>query len=165
MVIAAVHAGDYDDVLPLITDYQRFYGVAAPDDARNRTFFTRFLEDGGAGCILGARRHGRLVGYACLYYTMSSVEAEDIVVMNDLYVVPDARGGGVGRRLIEATTEVARSRGVGRLRWSTALDNRRAQRLYERMGAERTSWFEYQVMIDAVSPPTPATPSPAATDR
>lgn len=139
--------------------------MAAPDDARNRTFFARFLEAGGPGCILGARRHGRLVGYACLYDTMSSVDAEDIVVMNDLYVVPDVRGGGVGRRLIEATTEVARSRGVARLRWSTALDNRRAQRLYERMGAERTSWFEYEVVFDDVSPPTPAIPSPAATDR
>jgi RimJ/RimL family protein N-acetyltransferase len=34
------------------------------------------------------------------------------------------------------------------VRWSTALDNRRAQRLYEHMGAERTAWFEYEILID-----------------
>jgi ribosomal protein S18 acetylase RimI-like enzyme len=68
--------------------------------------------------------------------------------MNDLYVAPDARGGGVGRRLIEATLDTARARNAPRVRWSTALDNRRAQRLYEQMGAERTTWFEYEVVLD-----------------
>jgi ribosomal protein S18 acetylase RimI-like enzyme len=88
------------------------------------------------------------VGYACLYYSASSVDAMDIVVMNDLYVVPDARGAAVGRRLIEATTAVARARHLTCVRWMTAIDNRRAQRLYEQMGAQRSAWFEYEVIVD-----------------
>jgi len=147
-VIAPVDATGYDDVLPLIADYQRFYGVDAPDEARNRAFFARFLGAGDAGCILGAYRDGRLVGYGCLYFTLSSVEAVDVVVLNDLYVVPAARSGGVGRRLIEAATAVARARHVGIVRWSTAVDNRAAQRLYEQMGAERSTWFEYEITVD-----------------
>ncbi len=148
LVIAPVTTGDYEAVAPLIADYQRFYGVDHPDDARNRTFFSRFLGPGDAGCILGAWSDGRLLGYACLYYASSSVEAEDIIILNDLYVVPDARGSGVGRRLIEATTAQARARGLRRVRWSTAIDNRRAQRLYETTGAERTAWFEYDLLVD-----------------
>ena len=31
--------------------------------------------------------------------------------------------------------------------WQTALDNRRAQRLYERFDAERTAWFEYELQL------------------
>ena len=146
-MIAPVHGGDYDALLPLIADYQRFYGVDAPDDERNRAFFSRFLAPSEAGCILGARRGTVLVGYACLYYALSSVEAEDIVILNDLFVVPGARGTGVGRLLIEATLELSRARPVGRVRWSTALDNRRAQRLYEQMGAVRSTWFEYEVVL------------------
>jgi GNAT superfamily N-acetyltransferase len=88
------------------------------------------------------------VGYACLYFSASSVDAMDIVIMNDLYVVDDARGAGVGRRLIEATTAVARSRHLTCVRWMTAIDNRRAQRLYEQMGAQRSAWFEYEVVVD-----------------
>jgi GNAT superfamily N-acetyltransferase len=148
IIIAPVGADEYDDLLPLIADYQRFYGVDAPDSDRNRDFFARFLGTSDAGCLLGARRRRQLVGYACLYFSPSSVEAEDIVIMNDLYVIPGARGAGVGRRLIDATTAVARTRSVGRVRWSTALDNRRAQRLYEQMGAERTTWFEYEIILD-----------------
>jgi GNAT superfamily N-acetyltransferase len=121
--------------------------VPTPDDTRNRHFFARFLGTSDAGCLLGARRAGELVGYACLYFSASSVEAQDIVILNDLYVIPDARGGGVGRRLIEATVDVARTRQVRLVRWSTALDNRRAQRLYEQMGAARTSWFEYELIV------------------
>jgi GNAT superfamily N-acetyltransferase len=134
-------------VLPLIADYQRFYGVPAPDEARNRNFFARFLGESEAGCILGARRDGLLVGYACLYFAPSSVEATDIVILNDLFVTDTARAGGVGRSLIEATLDVARDRQVGLVRWSTALDNRRAQGLYEQMGAQRSVWFEYEVTV------------------
>jgi GNAT superfamily N-acetyltransferase len=122
--------------------------VSAPDGQKNRVFFARFLGSSDAGCILGARRQGQLLGYACLYFAASSVEAEDIVIMNDLYVAPGARGGGVGRRLIEATLDTARARNAPRVRWSTALDNRRAQRLYERTGAERTTWFEYEIVLE-----------------
>jgi GNAT superfamily N-acetyltransferase len=152
VVIAPVGADDYEDLLPLIADYQRFYGVDTPDTEKNRAFFARFLGTSDAGCLLGARRHGRWAGYACLYFSPSSVEAEDIVIMNDLYVLPDARGAGVGRRLIDATTAVARARSVRRVRWSTALDNRRAQRLYEQTGAERSTWFEYEIVLDASAP-------------
>ena len=122
--------------------------MSAPDGQRNRAFFARFLGSSDAGCILGARRQGQLIGYACLYFAASSVEAEDIVIMNDLYVVPHARSGGVGRRLIEATVALARDRHAPRVRWSTALDNRRAQRLYEQTGAGRSSWFEYEIVLD-----------------
>lgn len=122
--------------------------MSEPDGERNRTYFARFVATDDAGCILAARRGERVVGYACLYFSASSVEAEDIVIMNDLYVVPNAHAGGVGRRLIEATVTLARTRRVRLVRWSTAIDNRRAQRLYEQMGAERTTWFEYEIAVD-----------------
>jgi len=67
--------------------------------------------------------------------------------MNDLFVVPEERGEGVGRSLIEATAEVARERGVPFVEWSTAPDNKTAQRLYDSTGAERTEWFSYELPV------------------
>ncbi|MGH9017478.1 MAG: GNAT family N-acetyltransferase [Acidimicrobiales bacterium] len=146
--IGPLGPADIGELLPLIADYQRFYGVERPDNERNLVFFSRLLGPSEAGCFLGARLGGRLVGYACLYFTMSSVEAEDVVLLNDLFVVSDTRGTGTGRLLIEAAVAVTRQRGLARLRWATALDNRRAQRLYEQMGAERSVWFEYEIGVD-----------------
>jgi ribosomal protein S18 acetylase RimI-like enzyme len=88
-------------------------------------------------------------GYACLYWTYSSVSATDVVLMNDLYVRPEQRGAGVGEALIAATVEIAGERGASHVRWYTEPDNHRAQRLYDRTGAQRSSWLEYEIEIAA----------------
>ena len=136
---------ELETVLPLIADYQRFYGVAEPDLDHNRSFFIQFIAPSNVGELIGAFRDGELIGYACLYWTFSSVAAQPIVVLNDLFVSAANRGHGIGLALIEAAREVAHQRGVTRLTWRTALDNRRAQRLYERTGAARSAWFEYEL--------------------
>ena len=129
----------------MIGDYQRFYEVADPDAERNRSFFRRFLAPSDDGLLLAARVDGNLAGYACLYWTFSSTSAEEVVLMNDLYVAEQHRGNGIGRALIDAAAAVARDRGAGHLEWATALDNEQAQRLYDSTGAERSVWFTYEL--------------------
>ncbi|MBX6722881.1 MAG: GNAT family N-acetyltransferase [Dactylosporangium sp.] len=143
--IAPVTAAEYEELLPLIAAYQDFYGAADVDVARNRAFFRRFLAPSEDGLLLRARRDGQLVGYACLYWHFSSTRACETVLMNDLFVVPAARGEGVGRALIEAGLEVARERGAPLLEWQTAPDNHAAQRLYEATGASRSTWLSYEL--------------------
>lgn len=144
-VIAPVGTDQYEQLLPLIAAYQRFYEVEEIDEERNNDFFRRFLAPSDDGLLLGARADGRFLGYACLYWHFSSLSAEEAVLMNDLFVEPDARGRGVGRALIEAAAEVARERGTAYLEWSTAPDNHTAQRLYDSTGAERSEWLEYEL--------------------
>ena len=139
--------GDLDDVLPLFAGYQRFYTGTDAGAERNRAFLKRFLGGDDAGLLLVARDEatGDALGLANLYWTFSSTEAEEHVHLNDLFVTEAARGRGVGLQLIEACREVARQRGSSTMTWLTALDNRTAQRLYERTGAERSAWFEYEL--------------------
>jgi GNAT superfamily N-acetyltransferase len=145
--IAPITDGEFEELLPLIAAYQRFYEVENIGDARNRAFFRRFFAPSEDGLLLGARSEGRLVGYACLYWHFSSLEACESVLMNDLYVDESTRGQGVGRALIEAAAAVAREREVPFVEWSTAPDNETAQRLYDSTGAERTEWFSYELRV------------------
>jgi GNAT superfamily N-acetyltransferase len=146
--IAPISAEEFEqELLPLIAAYQSFYEVEEIDEGRNRDFFLRFLAPSQDGLLLGARREGRLVGYACLYWHFSSLEAVECVLMNDLYVSERARGRGVGRALIEATAEVARERGTPFVEWSTAPDNRAARRLYDSTGAARSEWVSYELRV------------------
>jgi GNAT superfamily N-acetyltransferase len=145
--IAPIASEEFEELVPLIAAYQRFYEVAKIDDDRNRAFFRRFLAPSEDGLLLGARSEGRLVGYACLYWHFSSLEATECVLMNDLYVDESTRGQGVGRALIEASADVARERNVPFVEWSTAPDNKTAQRLYDSTGAERTEWFSYELRV------------------
>jgi len=154
--VRPVTEGDFDALLALIADYQRFYAATARDDAHNAAFFGRFIAPSDRGMLIAAFDDdapdgAAPAGYACLYWTYSSVSATDVVLMNDLYVCPERRGGGVGEALVAATVAIARERGASHVRWFTALDNRRAQRLYERVGAERSSWFEYEIATGAAS--------------
>jgi GNAT superfamily N-acetyltransferase len=145
--IAPIAPEELEELLPLIAAYQRFYEVENIDDERNRAFFRRFLGPSEDGLLLGARNEGRLIGYACLYWHFSSLEACESVLMNDLYVDESARGQGVGRALIEAAAAVAREREVPFVEWSTAPDNETAQRLYDSTGAERTEWYSYELRV------------------
>jgi GNAT superfamily N-acetyltransferase len=144
--IEPIGESDYELVLPLIAAYQLFY-EAEPDEARNRAFFRRFLAPSDDGLLLGAWVGEDLAGFATLYWTFSSTEAAEAALMNDLYVKERHRGLGVGLALIEASVGAARERGMRHLEWLTHIDNRMAQRLYERTEAERSAWFGYEILI------------------
>ena len=93
-----------------IADYQRFYAGTARDDAHNAAFFGRFVAPSERGMLIAAYDDdapdgAAPAGYACLYWTYSSVSATDVVLMNDLYVRPERRGGGVGEALVAATVD------------------------------------------------------------
>jgi GNAT superfamily N-acetyltransferase len=88
-----------------------------------------------------------LVGFACLHWRLDTVEAREVVCLHDLYVVPEQRSSGAGRALLDAAADVARRRGAPALVWSTAPDNVTAQRLYDRTGATRSKWFEYDLSL------------------
>jgi GNAT superfamily N-acetyltransferase len=136
---------EYEELLPMIAAYQRFYEAPEIDEDRNREFFRRFLAPSEVGMLLAAREDGRLVGYACLYWHFTSIGARETVLMNDLFTDPDERGRGIGRALIEASADVARQRGAAYLEWATAPDNHTAQRLYDSMTSERSEWVEYEL--------------------
>ncbi|HEV2776415.1 MAG TPA: GNAT family N-acetyltransferase [Solirubrobacteraceae bacterium] len=146
MQVRPVTRDDLPALLPLIADYQRFYGNTAPDDDHNAGFFGHFVAGGERGMLIAAYDDGgSIAGYTCLYWTYSSISATAVVLLNDLYVGPSRRGVGVGAALLAAARDVARDRGCSHLRWVTELHNRRAQRLYERVGAERVALFEYEI--------------------
>jgi GNAT superfamily N-acetyltransferase len=150
--VEPVSEGDFEALLPFIGAYQRFYGVEEPDDDRNREFFRRFVAPSEEGEILVARAEGdgeggEILGYTCLYWHYSSLDASDTVLLNDLFVGEDARGRGVGRALIEAAAEVARRRGCSVLEWSTAPDNHTAQRLYDSLTSHKTTWLTYELDV------------------
>jgi GNAT superfamily N-acetyltransferase len=146
--VSAVREEEFETLLPLIAAYQRFYEVDDVDDDRNRSFFRRFLAPSEDGHLLAARDEGgAILGYACLYWHFSSLAATETVLMNDLFVAPEARGRGVGRALIEAGAAVARERGAAWLEWATAPDNHTAQRLYDSMTDEKSTWLEYELDV------------------
>jgi GNAT superfamily N-acetyltransferase len=71
-----------------------------------------------------------------------------ILILNDLFVAPDARRSGAGSALLEAAAGYGRRIGAIRLVLSTELTNRTAQSLYESAGWKRDTVFcTYQLTL------------------
>jgi GNAT superfamily N-acetyltransferase len=92
----------------------------------------------------GRRRHfetlicrlgGRPVGLALYTFTYSTFLARPTLWLEDLFVLPDARGRGAGLGLLRALARIARRRGCGRMEWTVLDWNRPAIRFYRRLGA------------------------------
>lgn len=94
-----------------------------------------FGESPAAEALVAEAEEG-LAGYAIYFTTFSTFLCRSGLWLEDLYVRPDWRGSGVGKRLLLAVAEVARERGSGRYEWSVLDWNQRAIDFYEAMGGE-----------------------------
>ena len=142
-MIEVVTKNNIDEVLPLVRAYQEFYCVAEISDFNNRAFFSQFGEDNPTGCQFIYRDNGDVVGFATVYFTYTSTIAAKVAVLNDLYTVSTSRGNGIGRKLVEHCHMYALSNGAARLQWVTAPDNHQAQKLYDSMNTNKSTWHFY----------------------
>ncbi|MEA2333241.1 MAG: hypothetical protein QOH58_3379 [Thermoleophilaceae bacterium] len=148
-MIAPVTEADLADLLPLMRGYCDFYEVDPSDEALVAMARELIADPVKEGLQLVARdESGQAVGFATVFWTWSTLSASRIGVMNDLFVQPGARGTGVAEGLIEACAERCRERGIAALDWTTAHDNLRAQKLYDRVGARRDErWLDYELDV------------------
>jgi GNAT superfamily N-acetyltransferase len=139
-----VQEQDLPALLPLVRAYCDFYDVAPSDDALLAVSRALIADPEREGMQLLARDDADgAVGFATIYWSWDTLHAARMGIMHDLFVAPEARGGGVAEALIDACLGECRRHGAAKLGWQTARDNRRAQRVYERVGAARDEWIDY----------------------
>ena len=140
MDIRRATPADLDLVAPLFDAYRQFYGCS-PNTDLSRAFLRERLERGESVVFVGVA-DGRGVGFTQLYPTFTSVGAARAWILNDLYVSPEARRQGVGRRLMEAARAFAVETGAAWLELATATDNAGAQALYRSCGYKKDERFD-----------------------
>jgi ribosomal protein S18 acetylase RimI-like enzyme len=146
MTIETVTEADLPELLPLMRGYCDFYEVDPPDDALLAMSRALLANPEFEGVQLLARGDGgKAIGFATIFWSWSTSSAARIGTMNDLFVSADDRGGGAADALIRACVERCRERGAVRVEWQTALDNQRAQAVYERVGGKREQWLSYSL--------------------
>ena len=137
---------DYAQWRPLWDGYNRFYGrfdaTALPEKMTALTW-ARFYDAAEPMHALVAEKDGRLVGLVHYLFHRSTLLKNDTCYLQDLFTDSAARGGGVGRALIEAVYEQARKTGSQRVYWVTQETNAVAMVLYNQI-AERTGFLVYR---------------------
>jgi len=99
-----------------------------------------------------AEDEGAAVGFALFFHNFSTFLARPGIYLEDLFVIPEQRGRGVGRELLRELARLAVERECGRLEWAVLDWNRDAIAFYERLGARPNSdWTIYRLTGEALS--------------
>jgi GNAT superfamily N-acetyltransferase len=148
MRIELVGEEDLGELLPLMRGYCDFYEVSPSDDALLALSRALIADPRREGLQLVARDDdGTAIGFATVFWLWSTLSAARIGLMNDLFVDAGARGTGAADALIRACAERVREHGGVSLQWQTALDNARAQAVYDRVGGQRSQWLDYSLPV------------------
>ena len=95
---------------------------------------------------------GNAVSYALFFYNFSTFLARPGMYLEDLYVKPEYRGNGFGRKLLAYLAHLAKERNCGRLEFAVLNWNKPAIRIYEKAKAKPlTDWTVYRLTGDALS--------------
>ncbi|MGH8398913.1 MAG: GNAT family N-acetyltransferase [Gammaproteobacteria bacterium] len=88
-----------------------------------------------AECII-AEYDKRAVGFALFFHNFSTFLGKPGLYLEDLYVKPEFRGKGFGRKMLASLARLAVQRGCGRFEWAVLDWNKPAIRFYESLGAK-----------------------------
>ncbi len=127
----------------LWTAYLAFYETTVPEAVYPSTMSRLLGDDPRDFNALVAVLDGRVVGLTHYLFHRHAWKVEEVCYLQDLYAVPDVRGKGIGRALIEGVYAAADAQGVSSVYWLTQEFNDTARLLYDRIGVV-TPFIKYQ---------------------
>lgn len=90
------------------------------------------------------------VGFALYFFSFSTFKARPTLYLEDLFVIPEERGQGIGRRLLARLAQIAVERGCGRMEWSVLDWNTPAREFYFKLGARAMDeWTVFRMTPEA----------------
>jgi GNAT superfamily N-acetyltransferase len=121
------------ELIRALADYERLSHlvVGTEDELRDELFGARPVIE----AVL-AWQQDRAVGFALFFHNFSTFLTRRGLYLEDLFVVPGARGRGVGKALIRHGARLAVQRGCGRYEWAVLDWNKPAIDFYRAIGAE-----------------------------
>lgn len=144
ILIRPITESDKTRWLELFKEYIVFYKSSLSDEQFELTWQRINSEFNIKGLV--ADVDNKIVGFTHYIWRPSTWEVEDFCYLEDLYVDPKNRKGGVGRALIKAVEEIAIAKGSKRLYWTTAPDNETARKLYDKVAI--TDRVQYKIYLN-----------------
>lgn len=140
--IRPLRFNDRDQWYELWQGYLRFYRQRLPEEVTEATF-RRLAGDDQQLHGLVADLDGRLAGFVNYLFHPSSWSLTQVCYLEDLFVDPTMRGGGIGRALIEAVYSAADAAKATTVYWMTQEFNAAGRALYDTL-SHRTSFIRYE---------------------
>lgn len=140
--VRPVGHGEFFPWHAVYTGYGEFYEKPLHDEKAVLVWSWIIDDANELECLVAVDDSGDVVGLAHFREFSRPLDGSRGIYLDDLFVLPEKRTGGIGRALIDGVADVGRSRGASIVRWITADDNETAQALYDQV-AEKTTWVTY----------------------
>ncbi len=146
-VIRAAEEADVPLLLRLFRELAEYEELADELRATEELLHEALFGQRPAAEALIAECDGETAGYALFYPTFSTFLSIQGIWLEDLFVRPDHRKGGVGRALLATVAAILRDRGGQRLEWSALRWNELALGFYRRLGAQAMDeWITHRII-------------------
>ena len=138
----------------LILDFIRRlaeYEHMSDDVVATEALLSEWIFEKGRAEVIFAVEDGREVGFALFFHNFSTFLGRAGIYLEDLFVLEEERGHGVGKALLQELARIARERGCGRLEWSCLDWNKPSIDFYLGIGAVPMSdWTVYRLAGDTL---------------
>lgn len=142
--IRAIEARDSSRWRELFTAYGVFYKTSFSDQVLDGVWAWLLNPDHEVNALVATDAADTVIGFALYRAHPDTFTAGQAMYLDDLYVDPESRGAGAATALLEALAVIAGRTGADKVRWITAGDNDRAQRVYDRI-AKKADWVTYEL--------------------
>ena len=127
---------DSDQIHQLLMDLAEFEKITHTVEATKDSTRSALFGNSPSAEALVATIGGEIVGTAIFFHNYSTFVGRKGLYLEDIYVQPNHRGCGVGRKILFRLAQIAEQRGCGRMEWTVLDWNDRAINFYNEMGAE-----------------------------
>jgi len=126
----------------LLAEYEHMSDqVVATEASLNKWLFEEHKAE-----VLIAEHAGKAVGFSLFFSNFSTFLGRPGIYLEDLFVLPEYRGRGIGRALLRRLAQLTLQRGYGRLEWACLDWNTPSIEFYRHLGAQSMDdWTTYRL--------------------
>ena len=143
--------GDVETLVALVRELAVYEKLEAHAKGTPEAFLKHLFGPRPAAEAILAEIDGQAVGFALFFTTFSTFRGQPGIYLEDIYVKPEHRGGGIGKKLLATVAQRARDRGCGRVEWSVLNWNEPSIGFYCSLGARpMEEWTVYRLEGEAI---------------
>jgi len=151
LTLRFAEVGDVSTILGFIRSLAAYEKLAHEVEADEDSLRATLFGARPAAEVILAELDGEAAGFALYFHNYSTFLARPGLYLEDLFVEPELRGRGIGRRLLARLAAIAVDRGCGRFEWSVLDWNEPAIGFYENLGAAAMDeWTVFRMTGEAL---------------
>jgi len=148
VTIEKVDSRNFHEFIALVEQLAEYEHLAPPDESAKVRLRADALSDHPKYEAYLGSVGGKTVAYVTFLFTYSTFLAHPTLYLEDIFVISEYRGLGIGKAMFDLCRRTATEQCCGRIEWLVLNWNEPAIRFYEKAGGKRQDWYFYRLNLE-----------------